>query len=125
MADPVDYLQTADVWAILDLIVAEWKSDPASCTCFDLRVIERATVLSEARRRAQAAGGEPAFVELADALSAWLATKGWRVLVVGDPEIRQQLRAPAATGHFLFTMHFAGSKTPRAPIVVPGDGGPH
>lgn len=33
---------------LLGVVVAEWKSDPASVACFDLRVVERAkTVVAE------------------------------------------------------------------------------
>jgi hypothetical protein len=41
-----DYLKTADVWIILDLIVAEFESDPTSVQCFDLRIVERAIQLN-------------------------------------------------------------------------------
>ena len=37
-----EYLKTADVWVILDLIVAEFTSDPMSVQCFDARVVQRA-----------------------------------------------------------------------------------
>lgn len=47
MAD--DYLQTADVWTVLDLIVAEFESDPMSVQCFDLRLVARAKALSRSR----------------------------------------------------------------------------
>lgn len=30
---------------ILDLVVAEWESDPASVQCFDLRIVAEATAL--------------------------------------------------------------------------------
>ena len=40
-----EYLSTADVWVVLDLIVAEWTSDPMSVQCFDLRLVERAKEL--------------------------------------------------------------------------------
>ena len=32
----------AECRAVLDLIVAEWESDPMSTACFDRRIIERA-----------------------------------------------------------------------------------
>jgi hypothetical protein len=50
MPTPHDYLETADVWTILDLIVAEWSSDPQSVQCFDLRLVERAKQLIIGRR---------------------------------------------------------------------------
>lgn len=37
-------------WRVLDLIAAEFASDPTSVQCFDLRVVEEAkTVVREAR----------------------------------------------------------------------------
>lgn len=47
-----DYLKTADVWAVLDLIVAEFTSDPTSVQCFDLRLVARATELIKEHGRA-------------------------------------------------------------------------
>lgn len=41
-----DYLERADVWTILDLIVAEWTSDPTSVACFDARIVTRAIELN-------------------------------------------------------------------------------
>lgn len=49
MATP-DYLSTADVWVVLDLIVAEFESDPMSVQCFDLRLVKRAIELNRAHR---------------------------------------------------------------------------
>jgi len=48
-----DYLKTADVWTVLDLIVAEFTSDPMSVQCFDLRIVERATALVREHREAE------------------------------------------------------------------------
>jgi hypothetical protein len=31
---------------IFDLVVAEWKSDPMSVQCFDLRLVERAKLVA-------------------------------------------------------------------------------
>jgi hypothetical protein len=42
---PRDYLATAGVWEVLGLIVAEFKSDPTSVQCFDLRLVARACAL--------------------------------------------------------------------------------
>lgn len=42
-----DYLATADVWTVLDLIAAEFRSDPMSVQCFDLRLVKRATKVAE------------------------------------------------------------------------------
>jgi hypothetical protein len=44
-----DYLATADVWTVLDLIVAEFTSDPMSVQCFDLRLVARAKELNALR----------------------------------------------------------------------------
>lgn len=45
-----DYLKTADVWTVLDLIVAEFQSDPTSVACFDRRLVERAIELNRAHQ---------------------------------------------------------------------------
>lgn len=52
-----DYLETADVWTVLDLIAAEFTSDPMSTQCFDLRLVRRTIQLNEDHRRA--VRGEP------------------------------------------------------------------
>lgn len=36
----MDYKERA--LAILDIVVAEWESDPSSVQCFDLRIVEEA-----------------------------------------------------------------------------------
>lgn len=41
-----EYLTTADVWTVLDLIVAEFTSDPKSHAWFDERLVARAIVLT-------------------------------------------------------------------------------
>jgi hypothetical protein len=51
MSVPRDYLETADVWTVLGLIVAEFKSDPQSVQCFDLRLVRRATQLVDEHER--------------------------------------------------------------------------
>lgn len=38
---------------VLDVIVAEFESDPMSVQCFDLRVVERAKAIVTERRRRQ------------------------------------------------------------------------
>lgn len=40
----------ATVWDVLNLIVAEWDSDPTSVQCFDLRLVDRARVLLKHQR---------------------------------------------------------------------------
>ena len=52
---PRDYLENADVWTILNLIVAEFESDPMSLQCFDSRVVDRAIRLNRDHFRADAA----------------------------------------------------------------------
>lgn len=51
---PTDYLATADVWTVLDLIVAEFDSDPQSVVCFDLRLVRRAQELNREHKRSNA-----------------------------------------------------------------------
>lgn len=41
-----------EMFAVLDLIVMEWKTDPMSVQCFDLRLVERAKAVVEAYRKA-------------------------------------------------------------------------
>lgn len=45
MSDPFEYLSPTSIdedemARLLDLIDAEWRSDPASVACFDLRIVE-------------------------------------------------------------------------------------
>jgi len=47
--DPTDYLKNADVYTVLDLIAVEFKTDPTSVQCFDLRLVARAIELAAAR----------------------------------------------------------------------------
>ncbi len=44
--------QTADdrVWQIMDIICAEWQTDPISVQCFDLRLVEEAIALVKKRK---------------------------------------------------------------------------
>lgn len=42
-----------DAIDVLDVIVAEFESDPMSVQCFDLRVVERAKAIVGERRRRQ------------------------------------------------------------------------
>lgn len=41
-----NFMATADVWTVLDLIVAEFTSDPMSVQCFDRLIVERAVELN-------------------------------------------------------------------------------
>jgi len=56
-----DYLATANVWQVLDLIVAEFKSDPQSTQCFDRRIVDRAIALNDAHRVAPSLGATGEF----------------------------------------------------------------
>lgn len=49
-----EYLQVADVWTVLDLIVAEFESDPTSVQCFDGRLVRRAIELSRRHKASPA-----------------------------------------------------------------------
>lgn len=40
-----------EIYELLDLIVAEWESDPMSVQCFDLRIVERAKKTVEPFRK--------------------------------------------------------------------------
>ena len=43
--------RTKRAWQILDLVVAEWESDPTSVQCFDLRIVEEAkTIVREQKK---------------------------------------------------------------------------
>ncbi|MEP3245134.1 MAG: hypothetical protein ABJN40_13310 [Sneathiella sp.] len=43
-----------EAWALLDLINAEWASDPLSVACFDLRIVNRAKAAISRRRELDA-----------------------------------------------------------------------
>lgn len=43
---PISFLEK-EMFEVLDLICAEWDSDPMSVQCFDLRIIERAKKLRD------------------------------------------------------------------------------
>lgn len=49
----------AEAWTVLDLIVAEFESDPMSVQCFDLRVVERAKKVIQERLRLERRGVLP------------------------------------------------------------------
>lgn len=48
-----------EAWRLLDLVVAEWESDPQSVACFDLRVVERAKRAVARRRELDGSGFLP------------------------------------------------------------------
>jgi hypothetical protein len=41
---------------ILELVVAEWKSDPKSVQCFDLRIVQEAIKITERRKQLEESG---------------------------------------------------------------------
>jgi hypothetical protein len=59
-----DALKSADVWTVLDLIVAAFTTDAESIAGFDLRLVSRAIELSDAHH----ARPEPSIAELQTAL---------------------------------------------------------
>lgn len=50
------FMETADVWAIFDLIVAEFESDPMSIQCFDSRLVDRAIRLNRDHKQQEPGG---------------------------------------------------------------------
>jgi hypothetical protein len=46
-----------EAWQLLDLIVAEWSTDPMSVQCFDLRIVERAKHVVSRRKEIDAKAG--------------------------------------------------------------------
>lgn len=46
-------------WRVLDLIAAEFSSDPMSVQCFDLRTVEEAKAVVAERRRLERRGDVP------------------------------------------------------------------
>ena len=45
-----NYLAHAGIWTVLDLIAQEFKSDPTSVQCFDLRLMKRTIELAATGR---------------------------------------------------------------------------
>jgi hypothetical protein len=43
---------------LLDQVVAEWKSDPMSVQCFDLRLVERAKYVTERVKKLDVFNGD-------------------------------------------------------------------
>lgn len=72
-----DYLATADVWTVLDLIVAEFTSDPLSVQCFDLRLVARAKELN--RTRPPHPTLDPVTAAAPELLAACLESYAWIV----------------------------------------------
>lgn len=71
MAD--EYLARADVWTVLDLIVAEFTSDAHSVQCFDRRLVDRAIALNKERRAARYELGQTPLEDQADRDAVLLA----------------------------------------------------
>ena len=124
-----DHMQTADVWAVLDLIVAEWTSDPRSVECFDSRLRARAAVLVDAHKQRREAEPDLPFVEMSEAVQAYLKAKGWLVLSMTAPAVEQDVAAlaPRRGNAFRFVLQFVGRMLGPAPspIIAPGNGGTH
>lgn len=128
MATESNYLEKADVWTLLDLIVAEWTTDPTSVQCFDLRIVERAKVLVEARRRqSEVQIKDKAFADFTQAFADYLEAIGWRALVAANPQIRG-FETPGV-GRYEFALEFTGGRARKAgsllimPATSDGDGG--
>ena len=51
------YALDKEAWRLLDLIVAEWSTDPMSVQCFDLRIVERAKHAVSRRKEIDATAG--------------------------------------------------------------------
>ncbi len=50
-----------EAWRLLRLVVAEWRSDPMSVQCFDLRIVERANKAVERRKQLDKGAPFPVF----------------------------------------------------------------
>ena len=57
-SDPF-YDNDKEAWKVLDLIVAEFESDPMSVQCFDLRIVERAKECVAKQKQWERAGKLP------------------------------------------------------------------
>jgi hypothetical protein len=57
--DPFDLENDAEAFRLLDLIDAEFRSDPQSVQCFDLRVVARVKACVERRKQAERKGIVP------------------------------------------------------------------
>ncbi len=62
-ADPFELENEREAFVLLDLINAEFCTDPNSVTCFDLRVVERVRRCVDKRRRAERRGLVPRVLE--------------------------------------------------------------
>jgi hypothetical protein len=57
--DPFDIGNDHEAFKLLDLINAEFQSDPMSVQCFDLRIVQRVKDCVEKRKRAERRGDVP------------------------------------------------------------------
>lgn len=57
--DPFGIANDHEAFRLLDLIDAEFRSDPQSVQCFDLRIVERVRLCIEKRKRAERRGDVP------------------------------------------------------------------
>jgi len=81
------WLKTADVWTVLDLIVAEFTSDPMSVQCFDLRIVDRAKTLVREHHEAQVLREQAEVArEQAENRRVWAAfEEGFALSKLGGP----------------------------------------
>jgi len=57
--DPFDIGNDDEAFRLLDLINAEFQSDPQSVQCFDLRIVQRVKECVERRKKAERKGIVP------------------------------------------------------------------
>jgi len=76
-----DYLAKASVWTVLDLIAAEFESDPTSVACFDLRLVARTIELAKAGRPTNAE-----LMEQSEHLLDWIITQ-YETVSVGSARL--------------------------------------
>ena len=57
--DPFDLENDLEAFRLLDLIDAEFQSDPTSVQCFDLRIVQRVKECVERRKNAERRGWVP------------------------------------------------------------------
>lgn len=56
-----NFTNIEEAFALLDLINAEFTSDPMSVQCFDLRVVQRVALCVAKRKKFEAKGGFASF----------------------------------------------------------------
>lgn len=60
--DPFGIDNDWEAYRLLDLIDAEFRTDPTSSQCFDARIVERVRACVEARKRAERRGDVPTIL---------------------------------------------------------------